>query len=179
MTKTKIKNYSDFVNEAATPTLAKLKKDLKQAESSALFFKNATQQTENDKQNAKFYDDIVAELKELIRQKERPNEAKKPVNEAECTPEEDAALKALYNGIMNDGSIQRFTLNWKDVTKLIKKRCKRISADDDATFEDDLITAAMKATSDEQLKKALATFAKELKVNNDTYDDLSAASGII
>lgn len=94
---TKIKTYDDFVNEADSrePTLSKLKKELKQMETSAQFFRNAHQQTENDKQNVKFYEDLADELRERIRQKEATGKKNEAVHEAKTEFDSEAFIAAV------------------------------------------------------------------------------------
>ncbi len=81
---------------------------------------------------------------------------------------ESETLNKLYNGIMNDGSIQRYTMGWKDVVAGIKKKLKKIAKTKD-DFENFLVADALKACTDDKLKSTILSFAKELDMNLDTF----------
>ena len=85
--------------------------------------------------------------------------------------EPDAALKNLYSGIMNDSSIQRYTLGWSDVTGLIAKKLKSKAINKDVQFENSLLVKAISATEDKDLLNVIRAFARELSINMDTMND--------
>jgi len=88
----------------------------------------------------------------------------------------DTELKAvtdLYNGILNDRSIQRFTMQWKDVTTRIKKLYKGIKLDKDVQFQNSLLTRAAEQTNDQKLKDIIKTFGRELNINIETLNSKS------
>lgn len=72
-------------------------------------------------------------------------------------------LKSLYNGILNDYSIQRYTLGWSDVIKKIESRYKRIPRTDEA-FEQIMLPKALAKTRG-SLQRDIIVFAKELELN--------------
>ena len=80
-------------------------------------------------------------------------------------------LKQLYNGIMNDNSIQRNTMGWKDVIKALDKLYKKKIAETDDQFDDAVLRKAIAAAEDPKLKKTLETFSKELGINLDSMRD--------
>jgi hypothetical protein len=72
-------------------------------------------------------------------------------------------LVRLYNGIMNDYSIQRYTSGWVDVINAIDERYKNIEQSDEQ-FENELLLNALAVTNG-KLHKLIITFAKELSLN--------------
>lgn len=72
-------------------------------------------------------------------------------------------LKSLYNGIINDYSIQRYTLGWRDVIKKIESRYKRIPRTDEQ-FEQIMLPKALAKTRG-SLQRDIIVFAKELELN--------------
>ena len=75
-------------------------------------------------------------------------------------------LKSLYNGIMNDASLQRYSLGWKDITDKLQSRYKNIPKTDEQ-FEDKLIVNAL-TVAKKSLHKDIECFARELAINLDT-----------
>lgn len=75
-------------------------------------------------------------------------------------------IKRLYNGILNDHSIQRYSLGWIDVIDSIEKRYKNIQRTNES-FENSLISDALKVTKG-KLNKQIETFARELSINIET-----------
>ena len=75
-------------------------------------------------------------------------------------------LKELYNGIMNDYSIRKYTTGWKEITSKIEKRFPKIKPSD-IQFENHLITNAL-LVAEGSLLKAIETFAKEMSINLET-----------
>lgn len=71
-------------------------------------------------------------------------------------------LKSLYNGILNDYSIQRYTLGWSNVIKKIESRYKRIPRTDEQ-FEQVMLLKALGKTRG-TLHGAIRVFAKELEL---------------
>ena len=67
---------------------------------------------------------------------------------------------------MNDYSIRRYSLGWKEVTEKIKKRYKDIPKTDEE-FESELLVNALKVTKG-SLRNDIECFAKELKINTET-----------
>jgi hypothetical protein len=82
---------------------------------------------------------------------------------------EDTLIK-LYNGIMNDGSIQYYTLGWSDVTNFIKNFLKGNITKTNDSFEDSILKEAINI-SEGKLKEVLEKFAAELNINLDTLRD--------
>ena len=75
-------------------------------------------------------------------------------------------LHRLYNGIMNDYSIQRYSLNWKDVVAKIESRYKQIPLTNEV-FEDKLVYDALKVAKG-TLKRDIEAMAKELSISRET-----------
>ena len=75
-------------------------------------------------------------------------------------------LKSLYNAILNDASIQRYSLGWKTITDAIKKRYKTIELTDEQ-FSDRRVKEAI-TVSKGNLKSAIEAFARELSINIET-----------
>jgi hypothetical protein len=76
-------------------------------------------------------------------------------------------VKKLYNGILNDYSIQRYSLGWVDIIETIEKRYKNPIKKTDESFENSLLTEALKVTKG-KLNKQIQMFARELQINVDT-----------
>jgi len=72
-------------------------------------------------------------------------------------------LQNLYNGIMNDYSVRRYTGGWQDIVSKLEKRYKSIPASD-IQFEKQLVVDAIKVAKG-QLLKDLQCFARELDIN--------------
>ncbi len=68
-------------------------------------------------------------------------------------------LKSLYNGIINDYSIQRYTLGWRDVVIKLESRYKRIPRTDEQ-LDQIMLRKAMGKTRG-SLQRAIIVFAKE------------------
>ena len=75
-------------------------------------------------------------------------------------------LLNLYNGILNDSSIQRYTLGWKSVIKSIKAKYKSIKKTDQQ-FEKHLIADALAIldATDNKIRLQIEAFARELNIN--------------
>jgi len=67
-------------------------------------------------------------------------------------------LHSLYNGIMNDHSIQLYTMGWRDVASRIRKMYKHIPATDQE-FQEELIINALSCTSG-AMREQIEVFAK-------------------
>lgn len=87
-------------------------------------------------------------------------------------------LKNLFNGIMNDYSIQKYTLYWKDVADQIQKRYKNpIKRNEDIVFEKSLLTAfTFSKANGGKIKKIIILFAKELDINLEEYQSKEITS---
>lgn len=72
-------------------------------------------------------------------------------------------LVSLYNGIMNDYSIQRYTSGWVDVINAVDKLYKNIEPSDEQ-FENKLLLDALTVTKG-KLHDVIETFATELALN--------------
>ena len=93
------------------------------------------------------------------------------LNESRIDRNTSSVLKKLYNGIMNDHSIQRYSLGWNDVTDEIKKRLKTIEVDHDIQFQNKLLIDAIDVAAEHNyvhLLYILRSFARELQINIDT-----------
>ena len=166
-----VKLYESFINESNEAKIKSLKRDIEYygdlVKADRKRYKNSSGgEAEMDYSNLSF------NLKKLNQAKRELKKLGGSLKESE-NPSEELALKALYNGIMNDGSIQRFTMQWEDVIKLIKKKYKTIPKDSEIQFQNSLITDALEAITDEKMKKSLKTFARELQMNIDTYNEKS------
>lgn len=81
------------------------------------------------------------------------------------------AIEALYNGILNDYSIQRYSLGWKDVKECIEKLYKNLNRNENVQFENGLLEEALIAIEyknsplHKKLKKVIVSFGKELEIN--------------
>jgi hypothetical protein len=84
-------------------------------------------------------------------------------------------LKSLYNGIMNDYSIMRNSMGWKDVVEQIERRYKKIKRTNE-TFEDELILNALSVTKG-SLHKKIECFAMELSMNMETLREKKSNRG--
>ena len=78
-------------------------------------------------------------------------------------------LKSLYNGIMNDYSIRRYTTRWEDVVQKIEKRYKNIPRTDEE-FVNELLFNALNVTKG-SLHEDIKCFARELSINLETLRD--------
>jgi hypothetical protein len=72
-------------------------------------------------------------------------------------------LVRLYNGIMNDYSIRRYTSGWVDVVDAINNRYETIEETDEQ-FENELLLNALTVTKG-KLHDVIKTFATELDLN--------------
>lgn len=94
-------------------------------------------------------------------------------NYEDLSPQEH--LQKLYNGIMNDASIRRYTLQWKDVIDLLNKRfSKKIKLDGNVEFSNNKVVNALNAAldiDDSKLEDAIEKFAIELDINIKTLRD--------
>lgn len=79
------------------------------------------------------------------------------------------ALKSLYNGILNDYSIRRYSLGWSIIVEKIERRYKSIPRTDEQ-FENKLIINAL-SVSKGSLQKDIKFFAKELELNIKTLNN--------
>lgn len=79
------------------------------------------------------------------------------------------ALKSLYNGIMNDYSVRRYTLGWNDITSKLEKRYKNITRTDEE-FTDKLVTDALQVAKG-KLHESIINFSRELNINIKTLSD--------
>lgn len=88
-------------------------------------------------------------------------------------PLKDEALIALYNGIMNDYSIRRYSLNWKEIVEFIESKYKKSIKERDYTiqFENQLLINTHKLVTDERLSRAIEAHLKELRVNIETLNE--------
>lgn len=78
-------------------------------------------------------------------------------------------LKNLYNGIMNDYSVRRYTGGWQDIVAKLEKRYKSIPTSD-IQFETKLVVEAMNVAKG-QLLKDIQCFARELDINIQTLNE--------
>ena len=76
-------------------------------------------------------------------------------------------LKSLYNGILNDHSIQRYSLNWIDIIEQLEKRFRKEIPRTDEEFSEDVLTNSI-ATTRGKLQQSLIAFAKEISISNTT-----------
>lgn len=76
-------------------------------------------------------------------------------------------LVKLYNGIKNDFSIQRHSLNWAGIISIINndKRYKKPIEKMDIEFENKLLKDAINVTPNGRLKRQMESFARELSIN--------------
>jgi len=79
-------------------------------------------------------------------------------------------LKKLYNGIMNDASIQRYSMTWVEVVVMIKMRYKTPIIKTDEVFTNDLLLDALLVTRG-KLRKLIECMINELEINNQTLSD--------
>lgn len=96
------------------------------------------------------------------------------LNESYIDKASQLVLRKLYSGIMNDHSIQRYSLGWSDVTDEIKKRLKEVYIDRDVQFQNSLLTDAIEIAADHNyvhLLYILRSFARELQINIDALHD--------
>jgi hypothetical protein len=80
-------------------------------------------------------------------------------------------LKSLYNGIMNDHSIRRYSIGWEEIAIKIEKRYKNIPKTDEQ-FEDRLLLEASQVAKGSLLKD-IECFARELSINVETLREKS------
>ncbi len=80
-------------------------------------------------------------------------------------------LKSLYNGIMNDYSIRRYTMGWQDIVTKLEKRYKHIPKTDEY-FETKMLINAL-LVSKGTLRKDIECFARELSINMESLRDKS------
>ena len=76
------------------------------------------------------------------------------------------ALKSLYNGIMNDSSIRRYSLGWQNIVNKIEAKYKDIPKTNEQ-FEDKLILNALSVAKG-SLRRDIECFSKELSINVET-----------
>ncbi len=75
-------------------------------------------------------------------------------------------LKSLYNGILNDYSIQKYTTYWLDIINKIEKRYKSIPRTDEQ-FDNTMLLDAL-SVSKGKLRKDIETLSRELSINLET-----------
>lgn len=80
-------------------------------------------------------------------------------------------LKSLYNGIMNDYSIRRYSMGWQDIVTKLEKRYKKIPKTDEQ-FEDKLLFDAL-VIAKGSLRKDIECFARELSISMETLKEKS------
>jgi len=80
-------------------------------------------------------------------------------------------LKSLYNGIMNDYSIRRYSSGWQDIVTKLEKRYNSIPKTDEQFEHEMLIKALFVAKG--SLRKDIECFAKELSINMETLREKS------
>jgi len=80
-------------------------------------------------------------------------------------------LKSLYNGVMNDASIQRYSLGWIPVIEGLDRRFKNIKRTDEE-FTDQMIIDAL-AVSKGTLHENISIFSRELSINIETLNEKS------
>jgi len=91
------------------------------------------------------------------------------VNEAKRNLKPIPEIVKLYNGILNDGSIQRYSIGWKDVISAIEQKYKDLPKDKNVQFSNDLIKNALdNSRLPKYLVDILNAFAKELDINLET-----------
>lgn len=81
------------------------------------------------------------------------------------------ALKSLYNGIMNDYSIRRYSMGWQDIVLKLEKRYKNIPKTDEQ-FENELLFNALNVAKG-SLRKDIECFARELSISMETLREKS------
>lgn len=81
------------------------------------------------------------------------------------------ALKSLYNGIMNDYSIRRYTMGWQDIVTKLEKRYKNIPKTDEQ-FENELLFNALTVAKG-SLRKDIECFTRELSISMETLREKS------
>ena len=80
-------------------------------------------------------------------------------------------LKSLYNGIMNDYSIRKYSLGWETIITKLEKRYKNIPKTDEQ-FENKLLFNAL-SVSKGSLRKDIECFARELTITMETLREKS------
>jgi hypothetical protein len=75
-------------------------------------------------------------------------------------------LKSLYNGIMNDASIRRYSVGWQEIVKKLEHRYKSIPKTNEQFTNKVLIDAL--SVSKGNLKKDIECFGRELSINMET-----------
>jgi hypothetical protein len=81
-------------------------------------------------------------------------------------PVSNDALRRLYNAIMNDASIQHFTLGWKSVVDLAERTHHTIEKTDEQ-FTNELLDLTIKRSTGE-LRSILEAFKRELDINRES-----------
>jgi len=146
--------------------------DLSQAMS---MFNDYVSQSKSKSGRASGEDVILFDVDEIVKEYDGVKESvdvESLIDEQLALVEDESAdiiLKKLYNSIMNDGSIQHYTMGWKDVTNAIKKKYNSIPKDD-TQFGNSLVVKAVSASS-EPLKSIILSFARELDINTQTLAD--------
>ncbi len=72
-------------------------------------------------------------------------------------------LKSLYNAIMNDHSIMRYSMGWQVIVEKLERRYKTIPKTDEQ-FEDEVLFNALLVVKG-SLRKDIECFARELTLN--------------
>jgi hypothetical protein len=90
------------------------------------------------------------------------------------------ALEALYNGISNDTSIQRYSLGWRNILTKIENRYNNIPLTEEV-FYDEVAFKALNAIGGKKQFKSLFNdiynFTNELQLNKHTYRKKSHRKG--
>lgn len=80
-------------------------------------------------------------------------------------------LHSLYNGIMNDYSIRKYSLGWRDIIAKLESRYKTIPKTDEQ-FENKMLISAALVTKG-ALRKDIEGFARELSISMETLREKS------
>jgi len=80
-------------------------------------------------------------------------------------------LKSLYNGIINDYSIRRYSMGWQDIVTKLEKRYKNIPKTN-KQFENELLFKALSVAKGSLLID-IENFSKELSINKETLREKS------
>jgi len=75
-------------------------------------------------------------------------------------------LKSLYNGIMNDHSIRRYSSGWQDIVTKLERKYKVIPKTDEM-FENEMLLNALSVAKG-SLRKDIECFSLELSINVET-----------
>ncbi len=78
-------------------------------------------------------------------------------------------LKSLYNGIINDYSIQRNTLGWREIIEILEKRYKYIKKTDEQ-FTNQMVYDALEVAKGKLYIK-IENFAGELQMYLESLHD--------